>query len=119
MDLRIRIISAMEEDGSSVRKVAKRFAVGKNLVQKLVIQMRTEGNVTPGKQGGTAVSPVLQYESELLAIVKENSDATLKEYCELLADKTGLWIGQSTMCRAIQRLNLPRKKNEAQQSGQK
>jgi transposase len=29
MDLRIRIISAMEEDGSSVRKVAKRFAVGK------------------------------------------------------------------------------------------
>jgi transposase len=48
MDLRKRIINAVEE-GGSIRKVAQRFAVGKNLVQKLITQMRTEGNVMPGK----------------------------------------------------------------------
>ena len=44
MDLRTRIVNAVEE-GGSIRKVAQRFAVGKNLVQKLVTQMRIEGHV--------------------------------------------------------------------------
>ena len=29
------------------------------------------------------------------------------EYCELLFDRTGLWVSQSTMCRTFQRLELP------------
>jgi transposase len=51
MDLRERIVNAVEE-GGSIRKVAQRFAVGKNLVQKLITQTRTAGHVMPGKQGG-------------------------------------------------------------------
>ena len=110
MDLRKRIVNAVEE-GGSIRKVAKRFAVGKNLVQKLITQMRTEGNIIPGKQGGTAVSPVWQYKDQLLEIFESKTDATLKEYCELLADKTGLWVSEATMCRTFQKLNLPIKKS--------
>jgi transposase len=45
MDLRNRIVTAVEE-GGSIRKVAQRFAVGKNLVQKLMTQMRTKGHLT-------------------------------------------------------------------------
>jgi len=36
LDLREKVISAMEEVDSSVRKVAKRFRVGKNFVQDMV-----------------------------------------------------------------------------------
>ena len=90
IDLRTRIINAVEE-GGSIRKVAQRFAVGKNLVQKLVTQMRIEGHVIPGKQGGTAVSPVWQYKDKLLAIFENKIDATLKEYCELLQRFAGIW----------------------------
>ena len=34
VDFREKIISALEEDDSSVRKVAQRFSVSKNFVQK-------------------------------------------------------------------------------------
>jgi transposase-like protein len=55
IDLREIIVNAVEE-GGSIRKVAQRFAVGKNLVQKLVTQLRVEGHVMPQKQGGTAIT---------------------------------------------------------------
>lgn len=110
MDLRKRIINAVEE-GGSIRKVAQRFDVGKNLVQKLVTQLQTKGHIQPEKQGGSAVSPVWQYKDQLLRIFEKKTDATLKEYCELLADETGLWVSQATMCRTFQKLNLPLKKN--------
>ncbi len=76
-------------------------------------QMRTKGHVMPGKQGGTAVSPVLEYQDQLLTIFENKTDPTLKEYCELLADKTGLWVSEATMCRTFQKLNLPIKKKRS------
>ena len=111
VDFREKIISAIKEGNSSVRKIAQRFGVSKNFVQKLVTQKRTKGHIIPGKQGGSMVSPVMKYKAQLIAIFERRNDATLAEYCELLYDETGLWVSQSTMCRTFQRLNLPRKKN--------
>ena len=65
---------------------------------------------SPSQQQGGSVSPVMAHKDQLMAIVEKQPDATLAEYCELLADATGLWVSQSTMCRTFQRLNLPRKK---------
>ena len=130
LDLREKVIDAVEKGDSSIRKVAQRFGVSKNFVQRLVTQKRTQGHVLPGKQGGSMVSPVMKYKAELIAIVEEQNDATLAEYCELLFNQTGLWVsqrpsrnrfrlasadlhsaGQSTMCRTFQRVELPLKKN--------
>lgn len=111
VDFREKIVSAIEEGDSSVRKIAQRFGVSKNFVQKLVTQKRTKGHIIPGKQGGSMVSPVMKYKVQLMAIFEKHNDATLAEYCELLYDETGLWVSQSTMCRTFQRLKLPRKKN--------
>jgi transposase len=110
VDLREKIVSAIEKGDSSVRKVALRYGVGKNFVQKLVTQKRTEGHILPGKQGGSMVSPVMKHQAQLMAIFEKQTDATLAEYCELLLDETGLWVSQSTMCRTFQRLGLPLKK---------
>ena len=110
LDLREKIVSAIETGESSFRKTAQRFSVSKSCVQKLVAQKRTEGHVLPRKQGGS-VSSVTEHQDQLMAIFEKHTDATLAEYCELLFDATGLWVSQSTMCRTLQRLNLPRKKN--------
>jgi transposase len=110
MDLREKIVSVIEKGDSSVRKVAQRFSVSKNSVQRLATQQRTDGHVAPRQQGGAMVSPVMAYKAQLLRIVEQQTDATLAEYCELLFAETGLWVSQSTMCRTFQRLNLPRKK---------
>ena len=56
------------------------------------------------------VSPVMQYQDQLLAIYEKNHDATLAEYCELLADEAGKWFSVSAMCRTLQKLELMRKK---------
>jgi transposase len=109
LDLREKIVSAIEKGESSFRETAQRFSVSKSYVQKLVAQKRTEGHLMPQKQGGS-VSTVMEHQAQLLEIFEQQRDATLAEYCELLFDKTGLWISQSTMCRTFQRLGLPRKK---------
>lgn len=113
LDLREKIVSAIEKGDSSVRKVSLRFGVGKNFVQKLVTQKRTQGHLLPGKQGGSMVSPIMKYKAQLMAIFEKQNDATLAEYCELLFDETGLWVSQSTMCRTFQRLGLPLKKKRS------
>jgi transposase len=106
IDLREKIVSAAQEEGSSIRKTAQRFRVGKNLVQKLLKQQQVEGHVIPRKQGGSAVSSVMQYKDQLLAIYEKHNDATLAEYCKLLANETGTWVSPSTMCRALRKLEL-------------
>lgn len=113
MDLRERIVNAVAKGDSSIRKIAQRFAVSKNTVERLIKQKRTQGHLVPRKQGGTMVSPVMQYKDQLLAIYEQHPDATLAEYCELLFDETGLWVSQSTMCRTLQRLKQPRKKRRS------
>ena len=110
LDLREKVIDAIEKGDSSVRKVAQRFGVSKNFVQRLVTQKRTQGHILPQKQGGSMVSPVMKHKAELMEIFERQNDATLAEYCELLFNQTGLWVSQSTMCRTFQRLELPWKK---------
>lgn len=111
MDLRERIVAASEQEHLSIRQIAKRFAVNKNTVDRLLKQKRTHGHLRPRRQGGAMTSPVLKYKEQLLAIVDQQPDATLAEYCELLGEQTGFWVSVPTMCQTLKRLNRPRKKN--------
>jgi transposase len=118
IDLREKIVQAVAS-GTSIRQTAERFMVSKSLVQKLLKQKKEEGHVIPHQQGGYLVSPLLQFEDQIREIVAQHNDATLAEYCELVGEATGEWVSLSTMCRTLQRLELPRKKNAARQSSRK
>ena len=76
LDLREKVINEIEKGDSSVRKVAQRFGVSKNFVQRLVTQKRTKGHILPRKQGGSMVSPVMGYKAELIEIFEQQNDAT-------------------------------------------
>jgi transposase len=110
IDLREKIVLAHLVDNISIRKTAERFSVAKSFVQKIVKQQKTERNLEPKKPGKPQISYLTNTESELRAVVAENPDATLAELCEILAEKTGNWVGKSAMCSALQRLGLNRKK---------
>jgi transposase len=51
LDLREKIVRAIEKGESSFRKTAQRFSVSKSYVQKLVAQKRTEGHVPASRVG--------------------------------------------------------------------
>jgi transposase len=116
IDLRQKIVSAHIEQKISIRQVAARFSVSKSLVQKLVKQQRVEGNLQPLKPGKPQFSHLQNAQSELRAIVAENSDATLVELCELFAQKTGNWVSRTAMCDCLQKLGLNRKKKTTRSS---
>ena len=110
VDLRKTIVRAHLVDKMSIRKVAIRFAVSKSLVQKLVKQQQTEGNLQPLPRGKPQFSHLSNREEEVRSLVAEHQDATLIELCELFAEKTGNWVSRTAMCRYLQKLELNRKK---------
>ncbi|MBH8577450.1 transposase [Nostocaceae cyanobacterium CENA369] len=110
VDIREKIVAAHIEEKISIRQVALRFAVSKSLVQKLVKQQKSHGNLQPLKPGKPRFSHLTNAELELRELVSENQDATIAELCELLALKTGNWVSRTAMCRCLQKLGLNRKK---------
>ncbi|HBQ99235.1 MULTISPECIES: transposase [unclassified Roseofilum] len=123
VDLREKIVKAHLIENSSIRKVAERFSVSKSLVQKLVKQQKTEGNVEPKRPG----KPQLSYlnnekaKEQVKGLVAEHKDARLAELCELFAQLTGNWVSPTAMWRCLNQLGLSRKKKRgiALKRGQK
>jgi transposase len=80
------------------------------LVQKLVKQQQTEGNLLPKKREKPRFSHLANAEAEVRALVAEYPDATLIELSELLLQRTGNWVSRTALCRYLQKLELNRKK---------
>lgn len=110
LDIRKKIVTAHLVEKMSIRKVATRFSVSKSLVQKLVKQQQTEGDLQPKQRGKPQFSYLTNAEREVKALVADYPDATLVELCELFAQKTGNWVSRTAMCRCLQKLGLERKK---------
>lgn len=92
VDLREKIVAAHQEKNNSIRTVASIFSVSKSLVQKLVKQQKTDGNLQLKKPGKPHLSHLTNAEVDLRELVAAHPDATLVELCEFFADKTGKWI---------------------------
>ena len=110
MDLRKRVAEAFTDEPSSLQ-IAARFGVSSSFVRKLRIRLRNEGTLEPRPHGGGPARCV--DEDDLAAIARsvgERPDATLGELCEALAKRTGKRISEPSMCRALQRLRITRKK---------
>ena len=110
IDFREKIVNTYSQGNTSIRKVATRFDVSKAFVQKLLKQKKEQGHVEPGKQGGNIKSELDGYSAQLAHMVEKYPDATLTEYCEYWGQTHGSWVSTSTMCRALQREQLTRKK---------
>jgi len=107
---REKVVQAYRAGNTSVRKVAARFDVSKAFVQKMLKQQEVAGHLTPGKQGGGLKGELVGREAQLGEMVEQHPDATLAEYCEYWGEAYQQWVSTSTMCRALQKAGLTRKK---------
>lgn len=111
LDFRMKIIRTWQAEKLSIRQLAKRFDVAKSFVQKIIKQYQETKDVKPLPRGGK-VPPKIQGEQlvDLIEIIEKNNDATLKELCDLLEEKTGTRVGVTTMWKVTQELNYSYKK---------
>ena len=109
-ELRERVVAAVEQGEFSIPEIARLFSVGKTFIKKMLRLHRTGESLAPRR--GNREQPLLQ-EKELAVLtqaIAEQPDATLPELAQVLAEKRQVVVSTATICRAAQKLQLPRKK---------
>ena len=111
MDLRKKIILAYENGEGSVATVAKRFKVALSTVVSYLKRKRETGDVKPivGKPAKKAIIDT-KGRSVIRWWVERKPDIILYELCEKYQKRFKVKVSLSMMCRALQQMNLRRKK---------
>ena len=109
-DLRQRIVRRYES-GKNASEVAAHFEVSERSVYRYVKLAREGGGLAPKPVGGSqSIVEREGLEATLRSLVKEDSDAPLTVYVARLEQRTSVVMSTPSMCRALQKLGLPRKK---------
>ncbi len=87
MDLRERVVAAVEEEGLSRRQAAARFGVGISTVITWVRRLRTTGSVAPGKMGGRKPKKIAGTHRDWLVARCRAKDFTLRGLVAELAER--------------------------------
>jgi transposase len=113
-DLRRRVVAAVLEGGQPRGWVARRFAVGRSTVYRWVEAAREEGRLEAKPMCG-GPKPTIRGAGEdaLERLVATNNHLTLAEYRDRLAEEVGVRVHPWTLGRALKRLKLTRKKEDA------
>src|SRR5512133_487687 len=117
LDLRTRVVDAVDKQIGTQKEVARLFGVGCTFIKKLVRQRRESGTLAPKPHGGGHVPKLAAPQREVVRsyIVQEQNDATLAEVQAYVASELGVEVSQATVSRVLQRLDLPREKNSGGQ----
>jgi len=117
VDLRTRIVEAVDRHVGSQGEVAALFGVSRTVVKKLLRQRRETGSVAPKPHGGGQRPKVEAKRGEVVRayIMEGKSDASLVEVQTYIARRWRLGVSQATVSRRLARLGLPRKKNSGGQ----
>ena len=108
MDLRVRVMADVD-GGMGTNAVAKKYRVSADWVRKLKRFRRETGDFGPRKQRVSRTTKLDGHLEELQQLVAKHPDATLKE----LREKIGVSVGESTIWRALRRLQITFKKSSA------
>jgi transposase len=111
-DLREKIVRAYENGEGSQRALARVFGVSEYFIKTLLRRWRETGSVVPKPHGGGRRPNIDQSGREHVRhIVKSDPDVALGELCERVKLECGQRSSVSAMCRLLQKLDLPRKKD--------
>jgi transposase len=108
-DLRERVVAAVQ-GGMSRPDAVTIFRVSLATLKRWLKQDREQGHLHAQSPPGPTATISPDAYDRLRALVDAAPDATLQDYCTQWAAQTGDQVSQATMCRALQRANLPRKK---------
>ena len=115
LDLRDRVVRAVEQDGLSRRQAAKRFGVAVSTAINWVKRFRDTGSVAPGQMGGHRPKKIIgAHHDWLLARCREGNGFTLNGLVRELADR-GLKVDYRTVWTFVHEEKLSFKKNRNRQ----
>jgi transposase len=113
LDLRQKVVAAVERGDSTIEEVAASFGVGQTFVKKMLRQHRETGDLSPRPHGGGQTPRLSDKHLKLLRReVERSSDKTAAALRDHLAERAGLTVSRPTVTRALARLGLSRKKND-------
>jgi transposase len=113
-ELRDRVLRACERGGLSRGAIAELFGVGESTLYRWQQTWRTEGRREARPHAG-GPAPRLDEAAldRLKELVAEANDRTLAEYAASLRERAGVEASGPTVCRALRKLGLTRKKGAA------
>jgi transposase len=107
IDLRERVLMAMDASEGTQEEIARRFRVSARWIRKLLAQRAVSGSITPKPNGGGRKLAIRGDSADALrAAIGADPDATLAE----LRQATGIKGCLMTFWRAIRRLKITRKR---------
>lgn len=111
-DLRTRVIDAWNAKEGTQAQLAERFKVSLSFVKRVLRRYRTSAQ-REAKPRGATLAPTIRGEAlkGVQSWIEHKPDMLLEELCARLEEHQGIKVSQPTMCRAVQRLKMPRKKN--------
>jgi transposase len=116
LDLRERVIRAVDESPLTIAEVAHQFNVSERTIYKWLAQRKESGTLAPKPHaGGRACRVDAPGEALLGQMVAAQNDRTLDEYAHAYFRERGVHLSRTTLHRAMVRLELPRKKKHSAQ----
>ena len=113
-DLRERVLLACERGGLSRAAIAALFGVGESTLCRWRQTWRMESRrAAKPHAGGPAPRLDAAALDRLRELVAERNDRTLAEYAAGLLERAKVKASGATVCRALRKLGLPRKKGAA------
>ncbi len=110
--LREKIVGALEGDNTQ-EEVADRFSVSRSFIEKLWRRFRTTGSCAALPHAGGRGRTLRAHEGAVRKEVAAQPDITREELCQRVKAAGAPAVCQATMCAALQRLDLPRKKSRS------
>ncbi len=114
LDLRQRVIRSWQK-GRSKSWVAREFGIGLSTVKRYIKRYEQTGDVRPQEQARMQPKIGKADQAALQTQVDDHADATLEEHIAFWAESHGVQVSPSTMCRALQKIDRPRKKDVGRQ----
>ena len=113
LDLRQKVVAAVERGDSTIEEVASTFGVGQTFVKKMLRQHRETGDLSPRPHGGGHTPRLSAKHLKLLrSEVARNPDKTAAALRAHLEERAGVSVSRPTVSRALSRLGRSRKKND-------
>lgn len=114
VDLRKRVIVAYDADqGQTQEALSQRFMISQSSVSRILAKYRKNESLVAGKQSGR---PRILSQAELdflKSTLVEKNDMTLEEQANELEKQRSIKVSAMTICRALKRMKLTRKKRPA------
>jgi transposase len=110
-DLREKFIQFFENHPDYTQQdIADEFSVSRSFIEKLLQRWRATNSSAALPPGGGQQRKLKDHEEKTRDLVAAQPDVTLDELRAKLKSAIRLEVSPATMCRELQRLNLPRKK---------